>query len=483
MEILVAVLAFAGALLAAVAAGALASRLREEPEGWLIAWTVAAAGLALALGGIGFGHLVGFGTWTFKIYQLGGSLLAPLWMGIGLVQLLADRVPPRFAAWLGGIAVTVVVAVVILFDPVAKAGSMGKSLPLAATHWSPIFAGYALFGVHIITALLMVGGIVLAVLRWRRGDEYDLDNLHATLVVAPSGLALLGALRFTVPGVFTTALLLVAAAGLWYCVLRPLAPYEDDEEDAITADRDRAHQKSFAEPPPQQQAPAPVRPRHSSGLGELVAEYRAGDSAPEFRGGTLAAEYRPEPAFDSGPATGLFLPNGAAPQQPPAPEYGRHGAPQNYPQTGPQPIPPGYGRPQEPSMPATGIMYPGADVFGASAPAAGNRPSPKIFGLLTVFTLMDGYGEAFDRLAEEAVEAVRRNEPDTLLYVCHGVKSAPLQRIVYELYRDDVAYADHQRQPHVERFIGERQPMVLATNVIELTVNAAKVMPLPTALF
>ncbi|MFD0656486.1 putative quinol monooxygenase [Thermocatellispora tengchongensis] len=104
-----------------------------------------------------------------------------------------------------------------------------------------------------------------------------------------------------------------------------------------------------------------------------------------------------------------------------------------------------------------------------------------MYGLLTVFTLIDGAGEAFDRLAEETVEGVRRNEPDSLVYSCHSVKSAPLQRIVYELYRDEVAYREHQRQPHVERFVTERASLVLATNVIELTVNAAKVMPLPTA--
>jgi hypothetical protein len=43
-----------------------------------------------------------------------------------------------------------------------------------------------------------------------------------------------------------------------------------------------------------------------------------------------------------------------------------------------------------------------------------------------------------------------------------------------------VAYRDHQRQPHVERFVNDRQTMVLATNIIELDVNAAKVVPLPT---
>jgi quinol monooxygenase YgiN len=173
--------------------------------------------------------------------------------------------------------------------------------------------------------------------------------------------------------------------------------------------------------------------------------------------------------------------------------------------------PPEYGMPAhaqaepEKGMPATGAVFPGAEIpsfpadlaasfgvgFGAASRKSGGsvspspgvsvKPSPSIYGLLTVFTLLDGSGEAFDKLAEETVGAVQRNEPDTLIFVCHGVKSAPLQRIVYELYRDEVAFAEHQRQPHMERFATERQPLVLATNVIELSVNAAKVAPLPTA--
>ena len=62
-------------------------------------------------------------------------------------------------------------------------------------------------------------------------SELDTDNLHARLVIAPSGMAIIGAMRFAVPGVFATALFVVAAAGIWYAVLRPLAPYEDDDED------------------------------------------------------------------------------------------------------------------------------------------------------------------------------------------------------------------------------------------------------------
>ncbi|MFI6601856.1 putative quinol monooxygenase [Nonomuraea sp. NPDC050536] len=465
MEILVAVIAFAGAILAAIAAGVLIRRLRDEPEGWLIAWSAAAASLCLSLAAIAIGYLMGFGPATFKVFQVAGSLLAPLWLGVGLIQLLANRTPPKFLGWLFGLAVTVVSGVIMVVDPLIKSDGWAKSLPSSSVYWG-IIPKNLLIGVHVIAVLIMLAAVVIAAVRWRSGDELDTDNLHATLVIAPSGIALVGAMRFAVPGIFTTALLVVAAAAVWYAVLRPLAPYEDDEEDDIEQPQHApAGRRARQEPVPaahHEMAPPPVEPRRppSPGLGDLVAEYRAGDQNVDY-----AARMAP-PVPETGPATGYVM-------------NGRHG-------TGPQDFPP---------APATGAIYPGAELFTpAQQPppppqpqpqqqAGTSRPSPSIFGLLTVFTLIDGSGEAFDRLADQTVEAVRRGEPDTLVYACHAVKSAPLQRIVYELYRDEVAYHDHQRQPHVERFVNERQAMVLATNIIELNVNAAKVVPLPTVMF
>ncbi|MEV0594320.1 putative quinol monooxygenase [Nonomuraea cavernae] len=484
MEILVAVIAFAGALLAVIAAVALGRRLRDDPEGWLIAWTVAVASLAVSLAMVAVGHLLGFGSVTFKLYQLTGSFLAPLWLSIGLIQLLAEKVPPKFAAWLFGIAFTIVVGVILLVDPVRKSDEMTKALPTAAGHWG-LIPDKLLLGAHVIIALILLGALVVGALRWRNGDDYDTDNLHATIVIVPSGLALLGAMRFAVPGLFAVALLVVAAAAIWYSVLRPLAPYEDEDEDDDEVPSRRGERAQGAghraaapvsqprpDPVVANEMPPAVQPRRSSGLGDLVAEYRAGDREIDY-----AARMAPPP--ESGPSTGYIM-------------NGRHGAPE-------------YG------MPATGAVYPGADMFATGAYSAqpqvpqspqppqshphlqaqsqaqpqpvSSKPSPSIYGMLTVFSLIDGSGEAFDRLAEQTVEAVRRGEPDTLIYACHAVKSAPLQRIVYELYRDEVAYRDHQRQPHVERFVNDRQALVLATNIIELNVNAAKVVPLPTAMF
>jgi quinol monooxygenase YgiN len=53
--------------------------------------------------------------------------------------------------------------------------------------------------------------------------------------------------------------------------------------------------------------------------------------------------------------------------------------------------------------------------------------------------------------------------------------SAPLQRILYQLYADRSAYDRHQERPYVADFESRRRPLVLATNVIELGVRQAKV--------
>ncbi|MFI7533849.1 putative quinol monooxygenase [Streptosporangium sp. NPDC049376] len=590
MNLLVAVIAFAGALLAIIATVALISRIRDERKGWLIAWSLTTATLGVSLAVIGTGCLIGFGATTFRVFQLSGSLLAPLWLAVGVVQLIGRGSAGRFASWLLGVAFTIVGTVIMISDRVDLEQEFTTSLPLGSRHWD-VFPAYLLWAVHAGAALVLLGALILAVLR-RNGDDYDADNLHAMLVLGPVGLATIGAVSFAVPGMLTIVLLAVAGAAVWYVVLRPLAPYEDEDEEEPVEDARRetrpAGRRAAPEQPPFQDVQVAGRravpedsARHS-GLGDLVAEYRAGEREADYAAHTRQAPIPPNAPpvgneMFGGPATGMFMagdyaaPPPAQPSAPPAApppagaygpqpqgngqfgmtsggpatgeydiqtnEYGRRGGGRRAkpvdPAVGPgtgefaadplyggrhnnglapmpadqafgaPPVPPGgpdlsrgarhgqapeqsqpgvpafgaYGQPPM-AAPETGVMYPGA---GPEQAGGAGRPSPAIFGLLTVFTLLDGTGERFDRLAEETLEAVRRAEPDTLIYACHSVKSAPLQRIVYELYRDEVAYAEHQRQPHVERFVAERQSMVLATNVIELTVNAAKVMPLPTA--
>ncbi|HUN36725.1 MAG TPA: antibiotic biosynthesis monooxygenase [Trebonia sp.] len=107
--------------------------------------------------------------------------------------------------------------------------------------------------------------------------------------------------------------------------------------------------------------------------------------------------------------------------------------------------------------------------------------STRPYGRLSIFTLLDDRAAEFDRLAEQAAEGVSMHEPDTLVYVMHVVPKAPMQRIIYEIYRDHAAFENHQRQPHILDFEEGRRGCVLVTNIIDLRLKYAKVAPLQGA--
>jgi len=117
-----------------------------------------------------------------------------------------------------------------------------------------------------------------------------------------------------------------------------------------------------------------------------------------------------------------------------------------------------------------------ADSVGLPNESAAGTPRP--YGRLSIFTLLDSKAAEFDRLAEQAAEGVRTAEPDTLVYVLHVVPKAPMQRIIYEIYRDRAAFESHEQQPHIQRFAADRIPCVLATNIIDLRLKYAKVAAL-----
>src|ERR1700728_3992577 len=104
--------------------------------------------------------------------------------------------------------------------------------------------------------------------------------------------------------------------------------------------------------------------------------------------------------------------------------------------------------------------------------------TPRPYGRLSIYTLHDEKAREFDRLAERAAEGVRASEPDTLVYVIHVVPKAPMQRIIYEIYRDRGASLSHERQPHIRQFAADRASCVLATNIIDLRLKYAKVAAL-----
>jgi quinol monooxygenase YgiN len=98
-----------------------------------------------------------------------------------------------------------------------------------------------------------------------------------------------------------------------------------------------------------------------------------------------------------------------------------------------------------------------------------------MFGLCVRFTCKDeASAEAYDRLVAETIEAIKTNEPGTLVYASHLVDGQPLQRIFYELYRDRAAFDAHETAPHTRRYLDERGQYLASTEVDWLTLQAGK---------
>jgi quinol monooxygenase YgiN len=86
-----------------------------------------------------------------------------------------------------------------------------------------------------------------------------------------------------------------------------------------------------------------------------------------------------------------------------------------------------------------------------------------MFALTVRFDLLPGKGQEFDRLVNETVSGITADEPGTLLYLCHQVDDNPDARVFYELYEDHAAFEEHERQPHVRRFLDEREQFLAST--------------------
>lgn len=143
---------------------------------------------------------------------------------------------------------------------------------------------------------------------------------------------------------------------------------------------------------------------------------------------------------------------------------------------------PGEGQPSRADGQEAGQGAAQGALSGVSGSAAHEASSlAEACGYIVILTLREGAARPFDRLVEWAVQAIHEKEPGTLLYTCHAVADAPQQRIFYELYRDREAMQKHEQQPHVRRFVAEREQYVLATNVVRLKLNSHTGIPEPQA--
>jgi quinol monooxygenase YgiN len=98
-----------------------------------------------------------------------------------------------------------------------------------------------------------------------------------------------------------------------------------------------------------------------------------------------------------------------------------------------------------------------------------------MFGLFVRFTCKDeASAKAYDRLVVETIEAIKADEPGTLVYASHLVEGQPLQRIFYELYRDRAAFEAHESSPATRRYLAERDQYLASIEVDWLTLQTGK---------
>jgi quinol monooxygenase YgiN len=487
-----AVVAFVCAVAAAAGTGVLVGRCIRVPRLDLIAWSCVLAALAVALVALALGADRGYGSATFRVVQFGSQLIAPLWLAWGVTELAAKSVPVRFASKLVTMALTVVTGVVLVTDPLS-ATPFSKAWPPASRHYQ-IIPRSLLSLIAAVTLIVVVIALVSSLLRLR-ADRAWRRPVIAVTAVSIAAVLILG-LRLSLPANAAYLALIAACAGLtWFAGV--WAAKVDLAELHEEIPRGRANRRGSAEPA--------ARNGYAED-GAFDASYPPGTQ----NGGRERYEhddwYRP---VSGPPGNGGFSPGGA---RPPGEEYlPAEGYPPGggYPLNGENGVNGGDRMGGLSDADRTGVWQPrtlgGPAPSGAPDPAAAGAvaaaaaaaaaavtgPEPaveepadheatqRLYGLIAIYTLAEGGTADFDALAERVVAEVRANEPDALVYAVHSVPNAEMQRIFYEVYRDRMAYEDHKRQPHIQRFEADRRPYVLATNVIELGMQQAKLSSLP----
>jgi quinol monooxygenase YgiN len=523
-----------GAVVAAIGLVMLLVRITRTPRGDLIAWAVALLGLLVCLAAQAVGHLAGFTGLTFRAMETGGQVIAPMALIMGLSEAVARSLPGRFAGRLLIPAFTIIPLAVFGTDPLSGT-AFTKAWPAPATYYQLIPNKLLEFGLAPVTSIVAVVTVAIAIRRSRREFAWRAALIPviaagvAVLVLALPGLApaLRDHLGLKLPLASLFAVLCLIAAGLtWYASIGTASVPIDALRDAsLRSGDDRGR---YARAPRQRTARDEAGPQAadddpyehlygSSGArragpdGDAHAGYAPGPGEPRGYGrGPYEDDYSrtgfgrdgdsgiydnaayDSAIYDSGSQDGAdaqwrgvdqtgdmeaYREGGPgalardAPARDRAPDSGYAG-----PRTGDVAAAPG---------PLSAAVSPSAAAGPAPAGPAPAGPADaarreELFGQIAIYTLIEDQTENFDRLTERVVSQVRSGEPSTLVYIVHAVPSAPLQRILYEVYRDRAAYEQHLRQPYVSQFEADRRPHVLATNVIELGLQHAKVSPFPS---
>ena len=379
-------LAFISALVAWSGTAALAAYAQRRPSVAAIAWLIAALGLTVGLSAAVIGALFDFGGLTFRLLQIGVSLIGPLYMGWGALEYGIRAPGVRFSARLALSAFTIVPLVVFSMDRVSA--QFGSSFPAFADHYDLI--PRVLANAVLLVALLFLVPALIMVAR-RDSDDRGTD--------------------LTVLGLIAVATLLSVAVGRF-------------------------------------------------GLGVMGPLLMLGAVSALWGAGALAERSRHD-EFDDGYEDDDYDDHD---------DYGDHDGYDGYDDYGDHDDDPREENEDhltEPERRGPRNTDPYDALYGGPPPGS---QSEKMCGVITIYTLVDNHETAFDQISDAVAAAVAEHEPDTLLYACHTVPSAPQQRIIYAIYRNGQAKERHEHQPHILEFARRTAGFVAATNVIELSL-------------
>jgi quinol monooxygenase YgiN len=501
------IIAGGGAVVAAVGSGVLLARCFRSPRIDLVACSVALIGLLISLGSQALGYLDGFDSAMFRGMELGAQVIAPLALILALSEVAGRTLAARFCARVYIPAVGIVALVVLSLDQLAST-AFTKAWPDPAVFYETPPKWVLMFAIGPITALIAVIAIFTV---GRRADKRGWDAVlpaqvaagGAALLLAYPALSMLAsyAHKTTLPFLHEfTVLCAAAAVATWFAGVhfgririgvlqgRPAevssagAAADLDGGDETWDSGSGRGRADLTSPAGRGQARRQPEVDQTGDIDQYMpgGPYGPGDGSQQDdygwhtrddryggRDGS-AAEHDHE---DGIVATGdLDLAAADADWDGPAADALAYQ----------QDLASGHRRPDWRDDP--GQLDPGQpDRRGdRGRDAGGDRSRAELFGQIAIYTLLEDRVEEFDQLTERVVAKVRASEPDTLVFIVHAVPSAPMQRILYEVYRSREAYERHREEPYVLKFEADRRPYVLATNVIELGLQQAKVSPFPS---
>jgi quinol monooxygenase YgiN len=498
-----------GAIASLVFTGVLVRRFIRVPSMATIALVFATAGLTVALAAQALGYHHEFTETTFRAVQLGARLVAPLALTWALAELTGKSLGSRFAARLGLGALTVVGAVVLATDPLNTV-AFTKSWPPASVHYQ-LIPNWILEAVAVVTAFFAVVAVIVAGIRGRRSAGWRTLFL-AVAAVATASVAT-DCLRLTLPANTGYPLICLAAAALaWYGGVRAGKvrldslrsggySWDEDTGSFVQYHEDSGEFAAYGDDTggfARDGDASDGRGWHADDTGGFRRDPADTDFSGWFRPGGDTGGFQRDAADTGGLGrdaadSGTFGRDAADSGTFGPADTGGVGrdADMNHSRYGLAPPPPGPGQAsqaqaQNGAMAHSSVAYVETgdvipvldqDGFPAVPQLPPGEDTSRLYGQIAIYTLLDETAEEFERLASEVVEQVKTREPDTLVYVMHGVPAAPMQRILYAVYRDEAAFDEHERQPYIRQFEEEREPFVLATNVIELGVKHGKFAP------